>query len=223
MTPDGEARALTEGTRMKEGRPVGPHTLKVITDWRRRDVLPIAMEKKKEAEAAKKAKDDKVRKELSDNEDMKKMIDEQKELLQIATEGDNPDKEKDAEESSSSGEAVDSDDLQRSRELINSNNATAADMSEAQFEAYMDEFLPYDNLPMRPRPWHGKVVSVHGNFDDAGVLQGAVTLTYGDGSTVEGLAKDGALHGIARHHDPPLRKGRRRRYVRKQVRRLDNI
>ncbi len=217
LTPDGEGKVIAEGSRTKGDFPVGLQHIKFLSDWRRRDVIPIAEEKKAAAERAEKAREE----ELREHRDA---------LLQDAWDTLGPEVEKVEKDSvdrgdkeggggdDSEGDQEADEDLSRSESLLNSTQTT--DMSEEQYESYMNEFLPYESLPLRPLAWAKKIVEIHGRLDDSGLLQGPVTVKYGDGSSLEGLAVDSVLHGIARHLDPVLKKGRRKRYVRRQV---DNV
>ncbi len=211
-THDGLGLAVTDGGRRSGSNyPAGAHNIKILTDWRRRDVIPVAQEKKRAAEEAEKAKMDK----LMENQDelMEKIWQEQQELRK-ARKQERMEEEKDKQEEQEESDEMD-EELARSEDLLR-NNETAG-MSDEEYERHMDEFLPHDLLPVRPSAWADKIVKIHGIFDDDGLLQGHVVVTYGDGSTLEGVTVDGILHGIARHIDPPLKKGRRRRYVSHQV------
>jgi len=177
-TVDGERTVLTEGAVMDNGRPRGAHVVRVLSDWRRRDVLPphphISTSTK--SKNTKEEDDDGVEVEIDQNG-------------QVAKE--------DAE--------------------VKVNNATT-NMSHDEYERYLDEFLPYDSLPWALANMRDRVVSVTGHFDDGGQLQGDVTVKYGDGSQLEGVAVNGTLHGLARRLDPILARGqRRKRYIRRQV------
>lgn len=180
-----EARVVFAGAAVNgEGMPTGPGQFKVLTDWRRRDIMPVVSSIK--AEREKKAKKMAER-------DMARMNGEDVE-------------EDEDEEEENKDELLNEDALEL--------NETDADNLS---EEYLNEFVPFDQMPVVPIKWLKRVVSVKGVGDDDGMLQGHVTLTYGDGSTTEALVRDGAFHGMVRNLAPPLKRGRRKRYVKRQV------
>lgn len=82
------------------------------------------------------------------------------------------------------------------------------------YQDFLEEFIPYENLPYKPSNAESVIKSISGKFVN-GFVSGLVTITYLDGSRIEALAKDNVFHGLVRHFDPPLLKGKRKRYVRR--------
>ena len=81
------------------------------------------------------------------------------------------------------------------------NDPNANEVTEEDIRDYRESYLSIDQIPSLEDP--KRIISMRINFTDDGKANGFVTVTFVDGTALEGFAKDNVLHGIARRLDYP--------------------